>query len=253
MLNKKMIGAGDGEWLVEFKGRNPSGAYNQNFLWKRGNVYVMDNHRAALWCWLQHIHPGSSHSIFHIDRHTDTLTSRLDEWLRHLPPSWKLTIKEYLEHSYHPCDFGNSRMSPVFRWDNYLSIYLASFGNFVDCCCFAIHDGDDDKPNHQRVEWVGLWDIPSNLDYQLAQRKPWIMNIDLDYFFWHDDAGPGLMVSDAYIDHCVDIVRQRIDDGTIAVTTICLTPEEEFTGGWEPSERLLEHILSRLGIDFKLP
>ena len=44
------------EWLVPFKGRNTSGIYEQNFLWRDGAVYVMDNHRAALWCWIQHLH-----------------------------------------------------------------------------------------------------------------------------------------------------------------------------------------------------
>lgn len=60
------------EWLVPFARRNASGAYNQNFLWRDGNTYVMDNHRAALWCWLQHITPGERLSLLHIDCHTDT-------------------------------------------------------------------------------------------------------------------------------------------------------------------------------------
>jgi len=58
-----------GEWLVDFKGRKSSGVYNQNFLWRSGSVYVMDNHRAAMWCWLQHVDPNHPHAILHIDRH----------------------------------------------------------------------------------------------------------------------------------------------------------------------------------------
>ena len=58
-----------GEWLVPFKGRNASGVYNRNFPWRSGTVYVMDNHRAAMWCWLQHVDPGQAHSLFHMDRH----------------------------------------------------------------------------------------------------------------------------------------------------------------------------------------
>lgn len=52
-----MSPATSGEWLVPFKGRCYSGHYEQNFLWRHGNVYVMDNHRTALWCWLQHVDP----------------------------------------------------------------------------------------------------------------------------------------------------------------------------------------------------
>lgn len=29
-----------------------SGMINLNGLWNDGNIYVMDNHRAAAWCWL---------------------------------------------------------------------------------------------------------------------------------------------------------------------------------------------------------
>ncbi|WP_197422399.1 hypothetical protein, partial [Blastomonas sp. CCH5-E3] len=40
-------------WIVPFKGRNNTGVYNQNFVWNDGHLYVMDNHRAAAWCWAQ--------------------------------------------------------------------------------------------------------------------------------------------------------------------------------------------------------
>lgn len=240
-----------GEWLVEFQGRNHSGAYNQNFLWRSGTVYVMDNHRAALWCWLQHVNPETPHSIFHIDRHTDTLQSRLDEWLEHCPPLLNLTINEYLDYNY-PLKFAGIDRVKLFRWDNYLSIYFAKFGQFVKSFRCATHE-DGDKPNHRPL-LVDIWDIPSNIDYYLdARGKPWIMNIDLDYFFWHDPDNYGLMVSQMYINKCFDIIRAKIEDGTIAVTTICLTPELEYTGGWHASEKLMEQVLSRLGINFRLP
>ena len=43
------------EFILRFKGRRVSETYEQNFLWKFYSAYIMDNHRAALWCWLQHI------------------------------------------------------------------------------------------------------------------------------------------------------------------------------------------------------
>lgn len=41
--------------LIPFRGRNHSGPINQNLLWHYRNIYLMDNHRAALWCWQQEI------------------------------------------------------------------------------------------------------------------------------------------------------------------------------------------------------
>jgi len=247
------VATNEGEWLIPFKGRNASGAYNQNFLWRRWNVYVMDNHRAALWCWLQHVDPDSPHSIFHIDRHTDTLQSRMNEWLEHVPSSWNIGIEEYLNHSYVPDELGVGPI-PVIRWDNYLSIYLALFGQDVSACYFATHkDGDD--PNYDSPMHVCMWDVPFNLDYWLGLgRKPWIMNLDLDYFFCDGEEDRAQrMIADPYIDRCMDIIRAKMADQTIAVTTIAITPSDNFTGGWGPSEAMMEQVLSRLGIDFQLP
>jgi hypothetical protein len=73
------------------------------------------------------------------------------------------------------------------------------------------------------------------------------MNIDLDYFFCDgEDDLAQRMLADDYIDRCIDVIRQKMQDGTIAVTTIALTPTENFTGGWEPSEALVGRVLSRL-------
>lgn len=59
------------EFLVPFKGRNQTSMFGVNVLWRERNVYIMDNHRCALWCWLQEI-PGEDRlSVFHVDAHYD--------------------------------------------------------------------------------------------------------------------------------------------------------------------------------------
>lgn len=244
-----MSGTTKGEWLVPFKGRNFSGYSAQNFVWREGSVYVMDNHRAALWCWLQHIEAEKPHSIFHIDQHYDTLQSNLERWMRNLPKTWDMTIGEYLNYSY---EHAAGEHSKLFTWDNYLSIYLECFGPAIDRCYFATHHVGD-KPNRSEVLEVDLWDLPGNMDYWLSQQKPWILNIDLDYFFWDNTEHVDVMVSDAFLERCFEPVQRKITDGTIAVTTICLTPDEGLTGGWGPAEQLATRVLHILGIEFRLP
>ncbi|MCL7488946.1 MAG: UPF0489 family protein [Desulfobulbaceae bacterium] len=240
-------------WLIPFKGRDHSGAYDHNFLWKQGCVYVMDNHRAALWCWHQEIDLRSSHSIFHIDRHTDCLQSKLDEWLAHLPSSWTLSIEEYMSHSYQADTPIGKDYTPVFRWDNFLSLYLSEFGKYISRCYFATHD-DGDKPNHARVMKSEVESLPGNFDYWLNGRdKPWIVDIDLDYFFYRDDEGYKVMVSDEYLDTLFKCLRSKIDAGVVVAVTIALTPCEEFTGGWEASEKLAQRVLKIMDIEFRLP
>jgi hypothetical protein len=124
------------EWLVPFRGRNSSSIFTQNFLWRQRNVYVMDNHRAALWCWLQHMDPKQPYSLFHIDQHYDTLTSRMPDWLENLPPDWRLGIDAYLSHK---VQYPDIPPCPLFSWDNYLSIFLAVFGGGKETALFATH------------------------------------------------------------------------------------------------------------------
>jgi hypothetical protein len=244
-----MTPSASGDFLVPFKGRNYSGYFEQNFLWRHDNVYVMDNHRAALWCWLQHINPRRPHAIFHVDRHYDTLNGGMEDWLENLPANWSLSIDEYLSHSYE----ASPGEIQLFRFDNYLSIYLQLFGQFLTSCHFATHN-DGEKPNLEGIWEHYLWQVPENLDFWIEPKQaPWIANIDLDYFFCDakDADKRQLMVSHEYIEAVFDTVRERMDDGSIAVTTIALSPE--YCGGWEPSEQVMEIALARLGIDFRLP
>lgn len=235
------------EWIVPFKGRNHSGSVEQNFLCRSGNVYVMDNHRAALWCWLQKLDLRKPHSLMHIDRHYDALQSRLDEWMQHLPP-WSSDIGTYLDKTYRCEDFD----CPVLRWDNYLSIYLRAFGKNLRTFRCLTHD-DGDAPEFEGILVSPPWDLAQNLSYWLGDREaPWIVNIDLDYFFCEIDDGYGIMVSDHYIDTIGAELKEAMDRGVIGVLTLCLTPDS-FTPGWAATEALATRLLEPLGLSFGLP
>ena len=238
----------DANFIFPFRGRNKSGIYEQNLLWKSGSVYVMDNHRAALWCWLQELDLNQPHSLFHIDQHNDCLQSKLCEWVKNLP-SWSSSVHHYLDHSYNAED-GEAL---VIRSDNYLSIYLHEFGRNLSACCFATHSCGD-PPNHDAVIEVACSDLPSELNCRLNDSAaPWIVNVDLDYFFGGSDEDPRIIVSDDFLCKTFLCLRQGMEAGAVAVTTICLTPDSPYTPGWDESERLATKILKILGIDFQLP
>jgi hypothetical protein len=46
------------------------------------------------------------------------------------------------------------------------------------------------------------------------------------------------MVSNDYLTASFKKIRKKIEDQTIAVTTIALTPNPRLTGGWAPAEQL---------------
>lgn len=239
--------------LLPFAGRKYSGAVNQNLLWRDGNIYLMDNHRAALWCWQQEINLYEQpHSILHIDRHTDCLSANLDKHIAAMPDLRGLSINDYLAAhvSLHGDDV------PLFRWDNYLSIYLAAFHQNVESLRSADH-GDGDAPQYPMAMRPRADELPENMLYWLASAaSPWIVNIDLDYFFCQgepcdDDDGKWFpLFSDEFVDTVCRQLKAGLDAGHVKVVTVCLTPSN-FTPGWQECLDMSEKIFSILGA--KLP
>ncbi len=109
-----------GRWIQTFKGRNHSWAIDVNFLWNTENIYIMDNHRAALWCWLQHIKPNSKFGLFHIDAHYDAAATIIDDEIKNLPDLTRIEFNDYLGISFKN---KTGKKCPLIRWDNYLYLY----------------------------------------------------------------------------------------------------------------------------------
>jgi len=55
------------EEIIPFKSKNSSFAFNTNLLVKEGNNYLMDNHRMALWCWIQELDLNKVYAMVHIE------------------------------------------------------------------------------------------------------------------------------------------------------------------------------------------
>lgn len=237
------------EWLVPFQGRNYSGEYTQNFLWKKENIYIMDNHRAALWCWFQHIAHQETFNVFHIDQHTDTLYSNIDKWIELCPELDGITLNDYLEISYEADDIFTL---PLFRWDNYLSIFLEKYKAKIGRCYFATHQ-EGDKPRHNSLQDVSPWELPNNFENWVSRlNNPCIVNIDIDYFVYTKSTNDIFeFFSDKYFNDLFLAVRKSIDAGKVSVCTISLSPE--CCGGWPLAEELCYKACEILGVDFKLP
>lgn len=236
-------------WLVPFKGRNHSGATKQNFLWKEGNVYIMDNHRAALWCWIQEIALTNRVNLLHIDEHYDALCSQIDEWKASLPELRDISIEDYLALEY-DSELGTV---PVIRWDNYLSLFLNCFPEQVGKLILATHEVGD-KPLAPHAMYPRHWCLPNNIEHWLSDGNDhWLVNVDLDYFFCDQDNQRKLMFSDDYISAVFGAIRRCREAGRIACITLCLTPDEEYTGGWPQVEELCTRACAILGVDFELP
>lgn len=241
--------SGKAIWHVAFTERKTSGAHHQNFLVQYDDVYVMDNHRAAYWCWLRHCDVSKPFNLIHIDRHNDTLTSNLEAWDKVLPPVSTLSIQDYLDLEFHrPVPFGPH---PLIRWDNYLSLFLLRESGNLSRFVNATH-GDGDAPNVEPSSSPELHALPGAVRCLAdIDPAPWICNIDLDYFFYSVDQNVvGRLVADDYLQSMIESVQEHRESGGIKVTTICLSPE--CCGGWEPAEDIAHEVCSMLGVPFTL-
>jgi hypothetical protein len=243
-----------GTWHIPFKTRGISGHSTQNFLWQDGPIYIMDNHRAAWWCWLRHLSNGERVDLFHIDRHTDTLSSNLPLWLQHLPAQMRgVPLTDYLDFQVTI----NGSLSATIRWDNYLSLFLEHEKGQLGQLYFATHhDGDEPNVPPGSYRDVSPWDLPKNFDFWLGEGSNWVVNIDLDYFFCEMEGGEcRRFLAPEYVEDLCLTIKKHLATGRIKVLTICLTPDDHgYSGGWASAEALCAEFCQHLGVvSFKLP
>ena len=234
-----------GSHLIPYKGQLASKEYEQNLLWADGSVYIMDNHRAAAWCWVQHLGTKEKFSVLHIDQHYDLLTSRIKQWCEITPGIETLSIESYLSLKY---KLEGTLVSPVIRWDNYFSIFVEQRRRLLQSAYFLTHCIGD-KPTFKFCE-MQFWHAPYNLAYWLVDHVPWVVNIDMDYFFAKRDEGRILqMFSDDYIEQLGLQIKEANDAGHVKCVTLAISPE--MCGGWEPGLHALR-VFCR-GLNFNLP
>lgn len=241
------------EWILPFQGRNESLNYNYNMLWRTEKLYLMDNHGAALWCWLQEVDTTRAYKIFHIDAHWDCLGhnhAEWNEWMKALPNFKPLTLADCLAVKDPNSSF------PAVRWDTYLSIFLKQHGAHCDYLYGCTHEIGDSPLQLGRGEDLGVWHLPQMFEYEVNREDDvqLIINLDLDYFFFSADNPEHTqipMFSDAYIEHVFRTIARAMEKNRVKVITVSLSPE--CCSGWEQSEALGRRLFQRIRAKWPLP
>lgn len=73
-----------------------------NFLWKSDNapIYIMDNHLAAAWCWMQECNTEEKYNFMHIDQHDDLGACGFTKDIESLRTTPHISINEYDKITY---------------------------------------------------------------------------------------------------------------------------------------------------------
>lgn len=229
-----------------------SNSHYLNFLWNKENIYVMDNHLAAGWCWLNSLNPQESYNFFHVDRHPDLcggLAKR--EYLDRIKERLPINIEQYCA-----CTFDNGRSTPpdpfnkIFSWDNYIKQLQYMFPHWFEICYFACPERVEDNPRYTDLP-LNIKYNPSNLEiynnlhYWICEQhneRKWIFNLDLDYFF--DNEGMQIY-SNEYITAFANNLRDAMNN--IAVLTIAMSPE--CCGSWLRSINILKIFSKTFGYE----
>lgn len=212
---------------------------NLVFLWKSDNVYVMDNHLAATWCWMQECNADSRYNFLHIDRHNDLGTNTPFDVYKYIKHNQYLSIDEYTELYWIP--EGEKSQQKAFKWDNYITQCLYLFPQWFQEATFStrVYLGRSEREKFLGAEIHGLSAtellnfIDNNIyveeDSKLLDEKigkestKWIINLDLDYFYESNDNTCFQLLSDEYISMLAYKLKNIRDQ--IQVLTIALSPE----------------------------
>ena len=218
--------------LIPLTNRGISTASNDNVLIEDKNVFIMDNHRLALWCWFQKMKKGSRYNLLHIDAHPDLSESALPYFKHDL---WTMSLDDY--RNTWQADIN----APLFRWDNYIEVFLKNYPEQIGKTFSATHKIGSDKSLSEEIK---PYDLPEFTSGHFSGSKflndlPWIVNLDLDYFF---SARPSKIeiFSDDYIKSLSESIQLGLKNGMIQILTISLSPE--CCGSWENAEMMLKKL-----------
>ncbi|MBF0577599.1 hypothetical protein [Dysgonomonas sp. GY617] len=216
--------------------------YDLNFLYHQDKIYVMDNHLAAAYSWLNGLSPNESHNFIHIDRHSDLLGAG-DRAMDELRTNPKMDLSRFLSLK-NPYILN----SQLFTWDNYINNIRSIYPNWFTYNSFACHEFiEDDRPipDPFTVNENIPFKTDNIFDGLRNSKEQWIVNLDIDYFF--DDVYSILFTDEEITMFCDNLLAVW---DSVSILTIALSPS--CCGGWVNAYRVAKIITDKLGIDFEL-
>lgn len=221
------------------KGKNSSLSCDLNYFAKSGNIYIMDNHLAAIWCW-EKLPRNKRYSLFHIDAHYD---------LGECPPSYSLysetdlstipitELTNFVDPNY--------KETPYFQWDNYLHLFNRKYKGVLKEVFFITQRLDNwFELEGVMYEELDIW----NIDPKICFDNPVILNLDIDYFFEQNSGSHFKLFNEDLVysfAKWLALNRHKFEQITIALSPECC-------GGWNHSINMANLILSELNLHIDL-
>lgn len=228
-------------------------------LWQNGKVYVMDNHRDAAWCWLQQCNDDEQYNFMHIDMHYDMGDYFGDKDL--IP----FKNDRQMDYPIFESLMRRDRDCRTLRWDNYIRLVYELHPNWFKTNVFLTQKmGDIRESNHKNRMQLLEKDIQcmyACIDQYLYETSEylvgiaegsselkWIVNLDLDVFFYHFDDVHVQLFSDDYIKEIGKLLHKAQDK--IQVLTIAISPDclagKDIKEKWDNGFRVLGLLADKM-------
>lgn len=224
-----------------------------NFLWQKEgrSLYVMDNHLAALWCWLRELTKEEPYVLLHVDQHWDS--AGFDP----ISPAVVdgLSLEAFLAvRSPSPV----CAHLPLVRWDNFIDPLPKLRRNLRAAFMVAWQSRDiwhgshfQDRDGVQAVDAIAFLDDPGpTLDGAFSDATRVLVDLDLDVFVngvRHDSMGyptPLDRFPESTAKAMLAALASRVRPQD--VVTIALSPE--CCGTWAKAEALLGWACEAFGV-----
>lgn len=216
------------------------------FVWRNKSIYIMDNHRAALWCWVNELNttPKIKLSMLHIDNHPDMSPAGLHCTCANKIDFDNLTLNGYLrlKHSLNEKHSFGEADEQVFSYQNFLRYFVQKYPNVIDPTdVFITQHHWEKKPNIDtklKLFWSKYtYDTEKSSDCsQLAKRlykddliklfeedqhSRWIVDLDFDYFYNEKSGKLNIKLAEEVIRH----IKGWYDKDKILSLTVAWSPE----------------------------
>lgn len=221
------------------KGRQESMSENLNYFAQTDNLYVMDNHLAAIWCW-DKLPKDKNITVVHIDAHYDLGCSPPGDFIYRDIDLTEISIDEIVNFK-HQCGYN------YFMWDNYIHLFNEKYPNLInEFVSITQRVGDLSELDGVQINEFNIWDLNSRPWYEYENRK--ILNIDIDYFFKRDYDTTFEIFSTELVDFFSSwLLKNRSNFDLI---TIALSPE--CCGSWDNSINMANKILKPLNLEIEI-
>ncbi len=226
-------------------GQKFSHAFELNYLAQEGNIYIMDNHLAAFWCWSKELDPMKSYTLMHIDRHND-LSDALVKEAFHLYKNKKfksMPIEKALALRVND--------HQMLMWNNFIELYNVfnpyTLKNFEFVTPVKLPTKYKHLKNIPLKRWVNKEFTVQELFSQLnPQAQPKVINLDIDVFFAERNGNYKRILTNRELEAFAKKIKPLIDKA--ALVTIALSPE--CCGGWYNSIAMYNSLNKYLKLSF---